>query len=205
MRKGTILAALALALAGCSLTIDPNSVKRPIPCAAGQIVCNGTCTAVATDNANCGTCGHVCGLAQTCSSGACACNAAGQSICSGACVNLQTDVLHCGSCTNTCAAGASCNSGTCACAAGTNLCGNACVNFQSDMQHCGNCTTVCSAGQACNAGFCGTPTHQVEGGLSDGGAAMSSAGYRAGGNVDSGAPAGDQTSTNHRIEQGSLR
>jgi hypothetical protein len=62
-----------------------------------QTLCNGSCTNLATDDSNCGTCGHACPAvpngADDCSNGSCAivC-AAGATLCNGSCV--VPDLAH---------------------------------------------------------------------------------------------------------------
>jgi DUF1680 family protein len=83
-------------------------------CGAGRTLCGGACVDVATDPANCGQCGNVCGAALLCSSGACvgACPAA-QTQCGMSCIDLTTDSSNCGTCGVACAAGQVCTAGQC--------------------------------------------------------------------------------------------
>jgi hypothetical protein len=82
------------------------------------------CANTQTDNANCGTCGNVCGGGTACSNGVCKVTCGtGATLCSldggaGYCANLQTDNNNCGSCGNQCVVGSTgvsmCRNGTCA-------------------------------------------------------------------------------------------
>ena len=69
------------------------------------------CANTQTDNANCGTCGNVCGGGTACSNGVCKVTCGtGATLCSldggaGYCANLQTDNNNCGSCGNQCVVG----------------------------------------------------------------------------------------------------
>jgi DNA-binding beta-propeller fold protein YncE len=42
-----------------------------VVCTSDQVTCNGQCVALASDPANCGTCGRACGAGQSCSAGLC--------------------------------------------------------------------------------------------------------------------------------------
>jgi hypothetical protein len=46
-------------------------VANPVGCLAGQTTCNGTCTDLMTDEANCGACSHACSAGGACLDGAC--------------------------------------------------------------------------------------------------------------------------------------
>ncbi len=107
----------------------------PLVCAAGQIVCGGTCVYAATDNAHCGACGTVCAAGSTCVAGTCSsfCGA-GTHLCGTACV-ADTLVSSCGTSCTPCAAPtggtATCTAGVCgtACPAGQNNVGGVCRPF----------------------------------------------------------------------------
>ena len=81
------------------------------------------CANTQTDNANCGTCGNVCGGGTACWDGVCAVTcSAGATLCSfdggpGYCASLQNDNNNCGSCGNRCVASVtgvnSCRNGSC--------------------------------------------------------------------------------------------
>lgn len=81
-------------------------------CATGQTCCNGACKDVATDQANCGTCGTNCSAlgarVDRCAGGQCRCGASGnacplgETCCGGSCKNLNTDVKNCGACGSVC-------------------------------------------------------------------------------------------------------
>jgi hypothetical protein len=131
-------------------------------CASGQSPCpaasapNPTapyCAELQTDNANCGTCNHVCGTNQVCSSGTCGsiCGT-GQTFCTQTgvpyCALTQTDPNNCGGCGNVCAG--SCVTGQC-CPSGSNaICGGTCTNTDKDVSNCGSCGHACDA----SAPFC---------------------------------------------------
>ncbi|MGI8476774.1 MAG: hypothetical protein ACR2OO_10435, partial [Thermomicrobiales bacterium] len=132
--------------------------------------CDGACTDVATDLANCGACGNACtttvvGATATCGHGVCgfACPA-GQTDCSGTCVNTQADAGNCGTCGTRCAfshaVGGACEAGVCSlgsCAAGYGNCdGQAADGCETDLTgvaNCGSCGTVCP-GDACTPAQC---------------------------------------------------
>src|SRR5580704_2374045 len=81
------------------------------PCKGGTM-CSGICTITSGDPRNCGQCGNVCLVGETCQNGQCVCPAP-NSACVGACTNLQSDPNHCGSCNNACAGSEICCNGTC--------------------------------------------------------------------------------------------
>jgi hypothetical protein len=99
-KPGTLLlgalAALTMLAAGCSKD----------ECTGGKTKCNGSCVDINTSAKHCGACGLSCGEGQTCSQGACVCDA-GQKICGGKCVKLDTKD-NCGACGNVCAKGEQC-------------------------------------------------------------------------------------------------
>lgn len=74
--------------------------------------CGGVCKDIATDQANCGTCGFTCSQfsarVDRCAGGQCRCGASGsicasnETCCSGSCKNLTTDVKNCGACGSVC-------------------------------------------------------------------------------------------------------
>lgn len=53
---------LATALSAC---------KTEVVCTTEQVTCNGQCTSLASDPANCGACGRSCGSGESCSAGLC--------------------------------------------------------------------------------------------------------------------------------------
>ena len=80
--------ALAAALTACS---------KERSCASDQTLCHDTCTAFATDPANCGACDHACGEGQVCTAGSCEFGTA----------------QNCGALGRTCGTGERCVSGDC--------------------------------------------------------------------------------------------
>ncbi|MBN1606048.1 MAG: hypothetical protein JW940_05415 [Polyangiaceae bacterium] len=66
---------LGLSLFGCSGD-DSDQAERSGAgqnfCAEGWDSCNGSCVVLATDGANCGSCGAACDAGQICVDGACA-------------------------------------------------------------------------------------------------------------------------------------
>ncbi|MBK6536176.1 MAG: hypothetical protein IPF99_43570 [Deltaproteobacteria bacterium] len=119
----------------------------------GRVFCGGTCRDLATDSANCGSCGNACGPMSRCAAGRCEC-VTGATACSGACVNLATDPTHCGDCTTTCPAGSNCTGGACVCTGTATLCGGRCVELLMDRTNCGACGRACSTSLICRAGAC---------------------------------------------------
>ena len=144
-------------------------------CAVNFAACATGCRDTATDNANCGTCGHACASGFNCVSGTCsvACPS-GLATCAQpggtqACKDLQNDPTNCGQCggiggTKPCDPGQICQAGKCVltCPSTLATCGPAaspfCTSTQYDPGNCGTCGTVCgpyvNATAACGAGNC---------------------------------------------------
>ncbi len=138
-------------------------------CALPQTSCDGKCVKVSNDPANCGACGHVCGPAEVCFSGACTALCKDpQQVCTGTsgpfCTNLQTDNANCGACGTACKPLEKCVAGKCGtgCSTGQTGCvpegGGApyCTNVQADGINCGGCNVRCKTLELCNAGACAT-------------------------------------------------
>jgi hypothetical protein len=141
-------------------------------CPDAETQCGRTCVNTQTSNTSCGTCGNACGGAQTCTGGACKCNATGSAdagvtltACGTACVDLQTNDLHCGSCgtptmSTACGGGTSCAGGMCKCPTGETLCNGVCVNLNTSNTNCGKCGVVCTRPKTCTAVDGGTAVCQ---------------------------------------------
>ncbi len=115
------------------------------------------CVDIATDPANCGSCGNACLEAQVCSNGMCSAECgAGQTACSGACVDLSSNVDHCGACETACSAAKNetCSDGMCECEGGLASCADGCADLQTDASNCGMCGNACGTGQTCSGGSC---------------------------------------------------
>lgn len=136
-------------------------------CCAGTC-CSGACKSLATDPANCGTCGANCGsfpnVNVTCSNGTCyyAC-APGWADCDGYAANgcetyIARDANNCGACGYVCGGETPyCSNGACSpCPPGQILCGDGCVQALSDASNCGGCGNLCDTdvGQVCCWGTC---------------------------------------------------
>jgi len=136
-------------------------------CDQGEKCCNDICKKVATDPANCGTCGRQCSSAKLCVGGQCVCPfdrepclsgccAVGEHCCTSPdghyqdCVNFYTtsSPKHCGACNHACdtAGGQYCHAGQCICEAGRPPCGNIC----------------CPAGSSCVNGVCALPCNSTQ-------------------------------------------
>jgi hypothetical protein len=144
-----LLVALA---AGCS--------KEQL-CSSDLTLCDGACTALSTDPANCGACGAVCGDGKSCSDGQCFCP--WPDTCGDACADLASDPAHCGACDVACAGSLLCSTndaGMTSCVAGAcagseqTACGRACVNLQTHRANCGACGRACGSNERCEAGRC---------------------------------------------------
>jgi hypothetical protein len=82
-------------------------------CPTSATCCNGICTDLNFDPANCGACGYVCPANSICQNSSCQPCPAGLSACSGVCAYLPEDPQNCGSCGNICPLGTSCLGGAC--------------------------------------------------------------------------------------------
>ncbi len=141
-------------------------VVEPAPdgtaCPAG-ICCGSRCVDPASDAANCGSCGSVCGPASTCLAGTCRCTGAALN-CDGSWANgCETDPMrdsaNCGRCGNSCGANAACSGGACGCVAPYLNCdgnwANGCETDPArDPANCGRCGNSCGANAACSSGNC---------------------------------------------------
>ena len=129
-----------------------------VSCPTGLVDCGGFCVDLATDEANCGSCGGSCTGGEFCSLGVCVAAAGcpvGQVDCGNYCADLSNDELHCGSCNSACPAGDVCITGACGlvCSGGSVQCGAQCVDLANNPNHCGACNSVCGGG-ICVAGSC---------------------------------------------------
>ena len=165
--------------AGGTYYVCNNATCEKSSCGAGKMLCNGACATTATDNSNCGSCGHVCGSGAKCQNGACVCSEAGKTNCgtdqNPQCKALASDVSNCGGCGITCASLApentvvsSCSGSVCqfACADGYQNKGSgvtsATINcvLKGSNACCGNGCTNCedlntpSAKYSCSNGAC---------------------------------------------------
>lgn len=132
-----------------------------VACMPGYASCDGTLTngcevALASNDANCGTCGNACTMGQRCMAGSCQCPV-GQTLCGGRCVDTRSDAANCGACGAPCAAGRACVASACvACPSGQTVCPGACIDTQTSATNCGSCGRACVAGQVCTGGACVT-------------------------------------------------
>ncbi|HEX9241051.1 MAG TPA: MXAN_6577-like cysteine-rich protein [Anaeromyxobacter sp.] len=143
----SLLAVLAiLSLASCS---------KELLCPQGETACGGRCVSLATDTANCGSCGRSVGRLEVCSAGVATC-APGIALCGGVCTDLSRDAANCGSCANTCASTDFCtaSSATCTSTCAADACDRSCVDRQTDRYNCGSCGHACAAGETCRGGAC---------------------------------------------------
>lgn len=159
-----------------------NSVCGYSQCAAGWADCDGIGTNgceqdIATDTANCGACGNVCGSSNgqsVCKNGTCSIGCKkGYGDCDGnvknGCeTNLETDVNHCGDCLTVCSKNndtPTCSSGQCqiSCKSGYANCdglrATGCEASLASPNTCGKCgndctTSVAHATAACSGGAC---------------------------------------------------
>ena len=122
------------------------------------MLCGTQCTNLATDPANCGSCGNTCngGTCGTGTAGRCSCPV-GKALCNGTCVDLTSDELNCGNCNVGCSDGGTCTNSACTCPVGQRACGGRCIDVSGDNVNCGNCGVVCASGRSCANGSCPAP------------------------------------------------
>lgn len=137
-------------------------------CPVGTIDCDGTCSRVAADSNNCGSCGNVCPAGTTCAVGRCDC-AAPMIACDGLCIDPTADAEHCGTCDDACAPTEICSMSECivmCTAANHRVCVNTdtsgtrtqiCADLFNDPINCGTCNTTCGGGATCIDGLCACP------------------------------------------------
>jgi cytochrome c peroxidase len=175
----TDLAAFLHALTGTAIDVGLRKDTHVCVIPTGQMTvreatpCGDACTDLASDPKNCGSCGTVCSIYQTCNAGHCisampaTCTASdgnpGQ-VCANGCKDLVTDPANCGGCGNTCMTGSFCMGGMCTavppppppmCPMPLTQCGMMCFDLSSDPMNCGTCGNVCPANKpTCTLGSC---------------------------------------------------
>jgi len=159
MKRAPGFLGFLLVAIGCATPQDVMDIPEggSAGCGAGSQLCGQTCTALARDPENCGTCGAKCKANEVCTMGRCAlaCGT-GTLRCLNLCVDAASDPGNCGNCGVKCKAGEVCSMGKCApsCAGETSACGASCVNTQVDRTNCGMCGAMCGAGEECVLGKC---------------------------------------------------
>ena len=96
---------------------DKPSDQRQVRGCTYKTECDGHCTNLRSDPANCGECGNACPSSQVCKQGTCiprSNGCTGKANCGGVCTNLQIDRAHCGVCGRACAPSQICKNGECA-------------------------------------------------------------------------------------------
>ncbi|MCA9695647.1 MAG: hypothetical protein KC636_39080, partial [Myxococcales bacterium] len=81
-----------------SETMNVTDSDTTEPCVSPEIECDGACVDPSDDDDNCGDCGIVCGVDESCQAGQCTLDCGDLEDCDGACVDPNTDPLHCGGC-----------------------------------------------------------------------------------------------------------
>ncbi len=126
--------------------------------------CDGKCADTLTDVNNCGKCGSVCELGDTCVEGKCSCSTG--VFCASGCVDLKTNADNCNACGAPCDYGAVCDNGGCGCPgtttschcadydAGAPGCQDSCADLDTDPKNCGMCGRACADSEACKDGVC---------------------------------------------------
>lgn len=115
-----------------------------VPC---ETECNGNCSTLGSDPANCGACGVGCESDEACVEGQCTpCGTLAN--CGYKCSDLDTDPDNCSECGNSCAIGP-CVDGSCVgtppgpCPGSQSLCGETCSDVTTDQANCGECGNAC--------------------------------------------------------------
>lgn len=138
-------------------------------CPPGLIDCDGTCSRVAADSNNCGSCGNVCPAGSTCAVGRCDCMAP-MIACDGLCIDPTSDADHCATCETDCLPSEVCTASECivmCTAADHEVCVNTdatgvrtqvCADLHEDPLNCGSCNTICAGGATCIEGICACPS-----------------------------------------------
>jgi hypothetical protein len=137
-------------------------------CSGSLVRCGATCVDTTSSTANCGSCAHPCGTANTsataCTTSTCSFTCTGSFLhcpssadSSGCNIDKNTDDANCGSCGNSCntaSTGKTCQGGTCMCAGGQPACNGVCTDVQTTSAHCGACGYACVNGRTCAGGRC---------------------------------------------------
>jgi hypothetical protein len=162
-----VVAAFAVVLCAACSSSPPRVPDAGSPCDGGTTLCQGSCTTLTDDNANCGACGTACGSGQACAGGGClakdcpgaAC--APYEVCSGsACIDRACVGI-------TCPMGQVCARGTCfspACSGTPCATSEVCVSGACVDRACAG--VICPMGKSCRLGLCIAPT--CNDGLTDG-------------------------------------
>ena len=105
MRTLLLVFVMLLLFGGCAR----DELRGSYGCLEYQLVCDGVCTDVSSDNAHCGSCDAACSGAEECRASRCrAVCEEPQTLCADGCVNTESDVDNCGACGDECAPGARC-------------------------------------------------------------------------------------------------
>ncbi len=127
-------------------------------------VATGCETETQTSDLHCGGCDMPCSMVETCTTGACACDAPYETITTG-CADITRDPQNCGAVGTVCADVEYCIASACACRPGLTSDGvGGCVNTLTDPAHCGGIDAACDPGDACRSGSC---RPNCTGGLTD--------------------------------------
>jgi hypothetical protein len=153
---------LEMTSTGATCTLDCSGFTKCTP-TTGSPYCANT----ATDNTNCGACGHACGTGEVCSGDACALSCGALTTCTPTgsapyCANTTTDNANCGTCGHVCGAGEACMGSACVLTCGalttctpTSTSGAPyCANTGTDSANCGTCGHVCGTGEICMGNAC---------------------------------------------------
>ncbi len=135
-------------------------------CPDRQTDCDGHCTALRIDPANCGACGNACIPSAECVYGSCLVQCIDElTACGESCVDVDSADEHCGACDQPCPDTHVCVERTCLlqCEGALTKCSpTECVDLDSSTSHCGECKVECAAptnaSAGCNSGVCGIGT-----------------------------------------------